>query len=146
MISTWQSPLKLGLAVASVVALAGVVLMLMRSGNDSLEVSSWERLFRSFLDNVLGVRPRTKEFLFAYPLMLLLLYYGCNNEFLFLVPMAAVGQVSLVNTFCHLHTPVAVSLLRTANGLIFRNYFRRGADFCGTLVVFKWWRGAYGRS
>jgi hypothetical protein len=31
--------------------------------------------------------------------------------------LAGVGQVSLVNTFCHFHTPLVVSLLRTGHGL-----------------------------
>ena len=30
--------------------------------------------------------------------------------------LACVGQVSLVNTFCHLHTPLYVSFLRTGHG------------------------------
>jgi hypothetical protein len=31
--------------------------------------------------------------------------------------LAAMGQISLVNTFCHLHTPLSVSFLRLFHGL-----------------------------
>jgi membrane protein DedA with SNARE-associated domain len=70
------------------------------------------------MDNILGVRPRTKEFALGHPLMLLLCYLGYrNNRFLPILLLGAIGQVSLVNTFAHIHTPLLVSALRTVNGL-----------------------------
>ncbi|MFQ6118185.1 MAG: DUF5693 family protein, partial [Candidatus Bipolaricaulia bacterium] len=32
--------------------------------------------------------------------------------------LGMVGQVSIINTFAHLHTPLLMSLLRTANGRV----------------------------
>ncbi|MBI2251500.1 MAG: hypothetical protein HYU63_01865, partial [Armatimonadetes bacterium] len=36
-----------------------------------------------------------------------------------LVLAAALGQVDLIDTLMHLHTPLLISILRIANGLIF---------------------------
>jgi len=70
------------------------------------------------LDNLLGVRPRTKEFLLGHPLLLLLFYLGFrDNRFQPLLLAGVIGQVSLVNTYAHIHTPLLVSLLRSFNGL-----------------------------
>jgi hypothetical protein len=35
-----------------------------------------------------------------------------------LLVCAGIGQVDVLNTYCHAHTPVLLSLLRTANGLL----------------------------
>ena len=51
----------------------------------------------------------------------------------------AVGQVDVLNTFCHAHTPVLLSLLRMANGLCLgmnqsaNGQFFRG-DLCEILI------------
>jgi hypothetical protein len=50
---------------------------------------------------------------------------------LLLLLLGAVGQASLVNTFCHLHTPLLISLVRTANGLWL-------GLAIGSLVVWVW--------
>ena len=34
-----------------------------------------------------------------------------------MVMVGLIGQISLINTYAHLHTPLMVSILRTANGL-----------------------------
>lgn len=112
-----KQPVRYGeLIVLAFLALALLVLV-MRSGNDGLDPSALELAFRNKLEELLLVRPRTKEFLIGAPCMLLALYYGYKD---FLVPLwllGAIGQVSILNTFCHLHTPLTVSLIRTFNGL-----------------------------
>lgn len=113
-----KRPVTVGILVILALAAGVLVLYMLRSGNDAVTVSEWEKAFRSFLDTTMGVRPRTKEFLFAHPLMLLALYYGYKNNLWPAVVLGGIGQVSLVNTFEHLHTPLTVSLLRTLNGLI----------------------------
>lgn len=89
-----------------------------RTGNTGT-ATGLERSFRQFLDNVLGVRPRTKEFLIAYPILLTLLYYGYKERYIVAVIFAVMGPVSLVNTYAHIHTPVVISLIRSAYGIIF---------------------------
>jgi hypothetical protein len=47
----------------------------MRTGHDSsVEVSSIEMLFRNYLEDILIARPRNKEFLFAFPAIMLMVY------------------------------------------------------------------------
>ncbi len=112
-----QKQVTVGLVLLGCVAAGLLLIYMLRSGNSSVGVSDMERAFRAFLDKVLVVRPRTKEFMFAHPIMLAMLYFGYRQKLWPLVLLGAIGQVSLVNTFEHLHTPVLVSLLRTANGL-----------------------------
>jgi len=100
-----------------VLGLIGFVYV-MRSGNQGVFVSAFELKVRAFLDNLLVVRPRTKEFLVGHPLLMLVYYFGYRDDYMLpVVVVAAMGQVSLVNTFAHTWTPVAISLLRTVNGV-----------------------------
>lgn len=48
---------------------------------------------------------------------MLLCYVGYKKEYLPFLLIASIGQVSLVNTFAHIHTPIFISVLRTLNGL-----------------------------
>jgi ABC-type nitrate/sulfonate/bicarbonate transport system permease component len=83
-------------------------------------VSPLELKFRSLLDQVL-VRPRTKEFLVGHPaLIVALALWAMARGRAWIVPLlfvGAIGQESLVNSFCHLHTPIALTLARTWNSL-----------------------------
>lgn len=102
---------------------AGVVfLYLGRTGHEAgIPVGDWEVQLRSWLERALYARPRIKEFLIGHPAVLLGGLAARRGYRAFLLPAAvltAVGQASLVNSFEHLRTPVVLSLLRTANGLI----------------------------
>lgn len=105
------------LGIMGVLAIA-LLIYAMRTGNTG-DISDIERSFRALLDNILGVRPRTKEFLIGHPLFVLLLYYGYKEKYIPLLVFAVIGQVSLVNTYAHIHTPLAISLIRSGYGLIF---------------------------
>lgn len=99
-----------------------VFVMLSRTGNDNPgDVSALELKLRNFLDRVLPERPRTKEFLIGHPALILslsLAFRGSRGWLPLTAFLAAVGQVSILNTFCHLHTPIAVSLMRVAVGVV----------------------------
>lgn len=115
----FNRPLVAGSVVLAVLLLIAAVVALSRSGNESFFVTELELRLRFFLDQLLTVRPRTKEFFIGHPLLLAALYWGFRNRRGLVISMLGmVGQVSLVNTFYHLHTPLAVSLLRTAGGLV----------------------------
>ena len=114
---------------AAFVGLAGLaaIVLVMRSGNfPILPLAAVETKFRSFLQEILLVRPRTKEFLVGWPALVVLLYWGDawlaatwrRWAALVLTVLASVGLLSVANTFAHLHIPVWFSLIRTANGLI----------------------------
>ncbi|MBD0384287.1 DUF5693 family protein [Paenibacillus sedimenti] len=105
--------------VTAGVALAAIFYYLSRTGNEG-QASTVEKLFRSFLENTLGVRPRTKEFLLAHPLFLLGAYLAVRyKNAVYLMFIGVIGQLSIVDTFAHLHTPLHISLIRITYGLVF---------------------------
>ncbi|OEH92182.1 DUF5693 family protein [Bacillus solimangrovi] len=104
------------------VGMVAVLIYLMRSGNDpGVAVSGMELQIRQLLEDTLGIRPRTKEFLIGLPLFILGMYLVSKGyryaKFIYIG--AAVGFVSMVNTFTHLHIPLYISFIRTIYGLIF---------------------------
>ncbi|MEW6726552.1 MAG: DUF5693 family protein [Bacillota bacterium] len=117
--SMLNQPILVKFAVACAILAAFGLVYLLRTGNDAgTLVLPLELKVRAFLDQALAVRPRTKEFLIGHPLLLLLFYTGYRNaRYLVLVLLAAIGQISAVMTFAHLHTPLEISLIRVFNGL-----------------------------
>ncbi len=109
--------------LALVAGLVLFILMLDRSGNDSgVGVSVYELKLRAILDRFLYARPRFKEFLIGHPALLLSLIFGVTGRRQWAIPLfiiGAVGQISLLNTFCHLHTPLLVGLWRAGLGIGF---------------------------
>lgn len=114
-----NQPVVVKWALVSTILLIIMAVFVMRTGNDIVMApSALELKFRTLLDTILGVRPRTKEFLIGHPFLLLLFYTGYrDNRYLPLLLLGAIGQISLVNTFAHIHTPLYISLLRLFNGL-----------------------------
>ncbi|WP_427366142.1 DUF5693 family protein [Candidatus Caldatribacterium saccharofermentans] len=105
-----------------VAAFLGVafVLYLTRSGNfPLLGAGRLENQMRTFLERILFARPRTKEFLVGYPALWLLASLRDLRPVYRMVLWlsATVGFVTMVNSFCHLHTPLLFTLLRFANAL-----------------------------
>jgi hypothetical protein len=98
----------------------GIVLYyLTRTGNEG-QASQLEMAFRAFLENELGVRPRLKEFAIAHPLFILAVYlYARYRHAIYLFAGAVMGQLSIVDTFAHLHTPLYISLIRVLYGMAF---------------------------
>lgn len=106
----------------SIVLLVMLAVVLMRSGNEpGVGVSSLELKFRAILDKVLIVRPRTKEFLVGHPAMILGIAAalgGRRGWAALLLVIGTIGEVSLVNTFCHIHTPIEITVLRVTIGAV----------------------------
>jgi len=90
---------------------------LTRTGNEAAVVSDLELRIRTLLNDLLIARPRTAEFLIGHPFMLLMLYLGYKHRYLPILTLGIIGQISMVNTFAHVHTPVIISMIRTINGL-----------------------------
>ena len=110
--------------------------LLVRSGNfNFLRSTDIEEAIRRWLDANLLVRPRFKEFLIGHPAMIAWLYltgrYEKSFQFckLTFFLLGFIGQISIINTFVHVHTPVTISLIRTANGLV-------GGIILGTGLLF----------
>lgn len=111
-----QKEITVGWAILAALLAMAFVIYISRTGNSG-SASTLELQLRSFLEQVLVVRPRTKEFLIGHPLLLLTFYLGYRHWLLPLLLLGTIGQISMVNTFAHIHTPVAISLWRAFNGL-----------------------------
>jgi hypothetical protein len=106
-------------------ALLGLFLfLLLRSGNFTfLRSGDLEEAIRRWLENTLYARPRFKEFVIGHPALIGWFYlagrYRKKLQFsrLALLLVGFMGQISIINTFAHVHTPVIISLIRTGNGL-----------------------------
>jgi len=117
-LATKISVLTVGLGLFALGALAVLVA---RSGNFIIPVPGFEKYLRNWLEVILFIRPRTKEFLVGYPALYLAAVYYLKGKTQWLWLLAAIGAiapVSVFNTFSHIHTPLIVSLTRTFNGLI----------------------------
>ncbi len=116
-----RQPLLIWQIVAATIALALVFVILSRSGNESaVGVSELELKVRAVLDRVFLARPRFKDVFGNAAMVLSLLIYTRTRQRLWALPLfilGVFGQVSLLNTFCHLHTPLAVSLWRAFLGI-----------------------------
>lgn len=106
---------------AAFMALVLLALLVVRSGNEAADaVLPMEMELRAALDRVLGVRPRSKEVFLGHPLMvlaILLTIRRVRRGVWLLFAAGVIGQVSLLNSFCHVHTPLLLTLLRVFNGL-----------------------------
>ena len=111
------SPALIVLCLAA--AAAALALVLLRSGDRISLISTLEWRVRDGMERVFYARPRTKEFLMAFPALALFLAAAEKRVRALLLPLgvlAEVGAVSVVNTFCHLFTPLRVSLARMLTG------------------------------
>jgi hypothetical protein len=106
---------------AAVVALGILAMLVLRSGNQATgAILPMEMELRAALDRFLGVRPRTKEVFLGHPalmLALLLAVRRVRKGLWLLFAAGAIGQVSLLNSLCHIHTPLMLTGLRVLNGI-----------------------------
>ena len=106
------------------VVLAGLAFVyISRSGNQSdISPSAFEIALRSNLTAALGVRPRFKEFVIGFPLMMLLpslrLEHKRPRSAGFSRSASGSGRRTSSTRFSHLHTPLAASLTRVFNGAV----------------------------
>jgi hypothetical protein len=126
------APVRAYQLLAAVVLLAAAYLYVSRSGNQSdVAPSAFELSLRSGLTAVLGVRPRFKEFLIGFPLMMLLpaLTLAHRRAIGWLLALGiSIGTADVIDTFSHLHSPLLVSLIRVVNGVV-------AGAFIGVLLV-----------
>ena len=108
----------LWLVLASVVVIGLVYLL--RTGDGMLAISNLELQARNWLEYALIYRPRTKEFLIAWPASVLACLFWRYRQpllcWLFCL-LTSIGFASVTNTFCHSRSHFFTSLARTALGL-----------------------------
>jgi hypothetical protein len=99
--------------------IACAVLLTIRSDNAAF-VPGWEIKFRDFLERLLWVRPRTKEFLVGYPCLVIyhaLIRRGWAIHYREVFRIgASLAYASALNTFCHFHTLLPLTVVRVVNG------------------------------
>ncbi len=143
---TWGTPFTVGYALIGVLVLGAGAYWIMRTGNQAASATlESERGLRDLLESLLVYRPRTKEFMLGHPALVLGAFLGLSRRRTFVVPLlviAAVGQASLVNTFCHIHTPIAATLTRTGYGIALGLLI--GLAACIVVTAARRWTG--GRS
>ena len=128
------------------VMLLAMLVMALRSDNVS-NVPALEVAFRDFMERVMVVRPRTKEFLIGYP-ALVLYWYLVRSKYIphyrEVVRIAAVlAFCSAVNTFCHFHTLLYLSVIRVLNGWWLGLLLERSAWRLCTLSLFRFGGGEF---
>ncbi|WP_368653302.1 DUF5693 family protein [Ornithinibacillus sp. 4-3] len=111
-------------------------LYISRTGNYGI-ANEWELTIRQVLEDLLYVRPRTKEFLIGFPLFLLAIYLMKRNikhwGRLLLIP-STIGFLSIINTFMHFHTPLAISALRTLYSIVLGYLLGMLMIFCFKII------------
>ena len=100
-----------------------LIVLIIRSGNFFMFPRfALEDQFRQMLESFFYVRPRTKEFLIGYPFLLIAFMYVDGKIsrvwIWFFNIVGSIALISVVNSFCHLHTPLQVSLYRTVLGVL----------------------------
>ncbi len=116
----WTIPVW-ALLVLGVIAAAGYY-YLARTGHESdVSVSTLEIVFRNDLENLLLARPRTKEFLVAFPGVMLAVYCAVRRMPFFTAVFGlagTIGMTSVCNTFMHIRTPLYLGFVRTGYSLV----------------------------
>jgi len=105
--------------LAGIIGVVGYVYISRTGHETNLQPSNIEMIFRNFMENELLARPRTKEFLIAFPAIFAAIF-AANKKSDFLTGIfmlaAAIGTSSVINTFSHLRTPIYLSFVRTIIG------------------------------
>jgi hypothetical protein len=118
-LTLWQAPIRYGDVAFIAISLGAIAIVLLRSGNESpLGMLSIEGWFRDGLEQFFSVRPRTKELIGNPLLIVFFLSLPWRNRISVLFALAGLlGQISILNTFCHLHTPLLLTSERVLIGL-----------------------------
>jgi hypothetical protein len=107
----WQLLVVISLGLAALVYLT-------RTGNQALfGVTELELAIRESLTNIFRVRPRFKSFLIGHPLLLLGIHRVDDKLAPWLLIGGLIGQVNIINSLIHLHTPVKIALWRVGIGV-----------------------------
>ncbi len=104
MLVSWLRTFRWRVVVLALAVGSALFILIARTGHDVLPVTTWERTAREALERWLVVRPRTKEFMFAYPALFIGLYCFAVDRRSWGWPLLVAGTVapiSVINTFSH---------------------------------------------
>lgn len=118
-----NASIKVWMVLLGIVLLGVGYYYIERTGHDSsIQVSSLEMIFRNVLEDTLIARPRSKEFLFAFPAVMMLVYTSVRRFKLWPIVFglaSIIGMTSVANTFMHIRTPLYLGFARTGYSLLF---------------------------
>ncbi|MFD0590637.1 DUF5693 family protein [Paenibacillus sp. GCM10027627] len=130
-----REPIRVAWVVVAVVLGAVGFYYLSRTGNSG-QVTWVEMIVRNWLESTFGVRPRFKEFMLGHPPLLLGLFLAIRYRAAWvLIIVGTLGQLTMVSTFTHIHTPLYISIIRTLLGLGAGLVI--GAIFIGAWIVLE---------
>ena len=111
----WTIPVW-ALVLVGVIGLVGYY-YIARTGHDTdVTISTFELILRNVLEENLLARPRTKEFLVAFPCIMLTVYSAVRRMPFFTAVFGLAGTIGLTsvcNTFMHIRTPLYLGFVRT---------------------------------
>lgn len=119
-----SAPIRLWHLVVAAAAAVGFVIYLGRTGNTFVvDIPAFDRWLRDLFETYLPVRPRTKEVFIGHPALIVSLYTYARSKGRCLYALAGVlvgtiGPISIINSFAHLHTPLAVTVMRVFLGAV----------------------------
>lgn len=109
---------KLIFAASVCIILACAFIYLKRSGDSS--ISQFEIKLRNLMADIFPVRPRTKDFLIAWPCLMLTVFCAKNSVSKNLTLLFSIGAsvlfASITNSFCHSFTDISIIYTRVAYG------------------------------
>ncbi len=114
-------PFTVRVAFTSVVILFAGYIWMARFGNESgMEISTLELNLRATLEKIFITRPRTKEIFLGHPAFLIAVLFMLRRQKWLAwgaLVVATIGQTDVLNTMCHIHTPVFYSIWRSITGV-----------------------------
>lgn len=120
-VKTLRQPFTVRIAVTTALLLFVGSIWIARTGNDSgMEISGVELQFRAILEQLFITRPRTKEIFLGMPALIFAVWFIRQRRWMLAfgaVIIATIGQADLLNSFCHIHTPIFYALLRSIHGV-----------------------------
>jgi hypothetical protein len=131
--------IKEPIRIIHLIGIAAIVFYLIRSGNGQVKATlPYEVNLRNWLEQLLIIRPRTKEILIGYPALFLFFSqrsYNLPQTYRWLVgSCATLALVSFVNTFCHAHIPLEISIYRSILGIL----LGYGVYHCYDVIIQLW--------
>ena len=125
-ISDFISALQWTIPVWALVLAGGLYVVgsyyIARTGHETgVSISTFELIFRNTLEENLLARPRTKEFLVAFPCAMLAVYSAVRRMPFFTAIFglaSTIGLTSVCNTFMHIRTPLYLGFVRTGYSVV----------------------------
>ncbi|MEK9657954.1 MAG: DUF5693 family protein [bacterium] len=130
----FYSPLNTASLIAICFFMLVMLILILRSDHQfALPLPEIERKVRVFLETTFFARPRFKEFLIGYPFLMFSYYfvgrYFSRKWLWFFIVLGAIAPISVINSFCHVHTPLVISFYRSVLGLIL-------GVFVGSIMIY----------